>query len=260
MNDGQDLAWLGMNRDRHGRWRFSLTTPLSRFDGKFYGGTGLAAATALMEAETGRRAIWATVQFASSTDVGAEIECEVEVLAGGRSTSQVRVTGSTSEGILFSALGATAESRRGALEAQFGSPRSVPDPEHCDSWRPAIPNIDRLTGLSRGWLEGLDIRQVEGGLAYWMRMQGQQLTRAALGFMADVVPSGVVRAAGRAGAGRSLDNSIRFGPDPTGDWLLVDIDPQLISGGYVHGAAKLWSQDGTLLGVASQTASLLLFD
>ena len=260
MNDGQDLAWLGMNRAGAGRWRFKLTTPLARFDGKFYGGTGLAATTALMEAETGRRALWATVQFASTTDVGADIDCEVEVTAGGRSTSQVRVTGTTTEGILFSALGATGESRRGKLEAQFGSPASVPGPDDCDAWRPAIPNAADLPGLNRGWLEGLDIRQVAGGTAFWMRLHGKPLTRSALGFMADVVPSGVVRAAGRAGAGRSLDNSIRFGPDPTGDWLLVDIDPHMISGGYVHGAARLWSEDARLLGVASQTASLLLFD
>ncbi|HEX4862606.1 MAG TPA: thioesterase family protein [Acidimicrobiales bacterium] len=257
MTDGADLAWLGTERAGTGRWRFTLTTPLSRFDGKFYGGTGLAATTALMEAETQRRAVWATVQFAATADVGVEIECQVDVLAAGRTTSQVLVTGSTEEGLLFSALGATGEKRRGALEAQFGSPPAVPDPENCDSWRPAVPNVG---GLNRGWLEGMDIRQVEGGMAFWMRLLDRPLTRAALGFMADVVPSGVVRAAGRAGAGRSLDNSIRFGPDPVGDWLLVDIDPHLIAGGYVSGAARLWARDGTLLGIASQSASLLLFD
>jgi acyl-CoA thioesterase len=91
-------------------------------------------------------------------------------------------------------------------------------------------------------------------------MNDRPLTRAALGFVADVVPSGVVRAAGRAGAGTSLDNSIRFGPDPVGDWVLIDIDPHRISGGYGHGAARLWATDGTLLAVASQSASLLLFD
>lgn len=264
MNDGADLAWLGMSRAGGSGWRFTLTTPLSRFDGKFYGGTGLAATTALMEAETGRRAVWATVQFASTADVGAEVDCRVEVLAGGRSTSQVQVTGSTSDGILFSAMGSTGDSRRGALEAQFGAPPAVPGPDDCASWRPTIPNAAEQRGGSGGntwgWLEGLDVRQVDGGMAYWMRLRGEPLTRAALGFMADIVPSGVVRAAGRAGAGRSLDNSIRFGPDPVGEWLLVDIDPHLISGGYVHGAARLWSSDGTLLGIASQTASLLLFD
>lgn len=257
MNDGADLAWLGLKRAQTGRWRFSLTTPLSRFDGKFYGGTGLAVATALMEAETGRHAVWATVQFASTADTGDDIDCEVEILAGGRRTSQLRINAATSDGILFTGLGATGESRGGVLEAQFGAKPQVPRPDECQSWRPEIALRE---GHNRGWLSDMDIRQVDGGMVYWMRMHDQPLTRAALAFMADVVPSGVVRAAGRAGAGRSLDNSIRLGPDPVGDWVLVDIDPHLISGGYVHGAARLWSTDGTLLGIASQTASLLLLD
>jgi acyl-CoA thioesterase len=42
--------------------------------------------------------------------------------------------------------------------------------------------------------------------------------------------------------------------------MLVDFDPYLVSGGYAHGAARLWAEDGTLLGVASQTATVLLFD
>jgi len=257
MNDGADLAWLGLKRAQIGRWGFTLTTQLSRFDGKFYGGTGLAVAIALMEAETGRHAVWATVQFASTADAGDEIYCEVEVLAEGRRTSQLRINAATRDGILFTALGATGEYRRGVLEAQFGAQRQVPRPDDCQSWRPAIALRE---GHNPGWLSDMDIRQVDGGMGYWMRMHDKPLTRAAQAFMADVVPSGVVRAAGRTGAGRSLDNSIRLGPDPVGDWVLVDIDPQLISGGYVHGAARLWSTDGTLLGIASQTASLLLFD
>lgn len=32
------------------------------------------------------------------------------------------------------------------------------------------------------------------------------------------------------------------------------------AGGYVHGTAHIWSERGTLLGAASQTASLVLFD
>jgi acyl-CoA thioesterase len=77
-----------------------------------------------------------------------------------------------------------------------------------------------------------------------------------------MVPSAVVRAAGRAGAGTSLDNSMRFGPAPATDceWVLIDFDPYFAHGGYAHGGARVWSSDGTLLAVASQTATLLLLD
>jgi acyl-CoA thioesterase len=258
MYDGADLEWLGLARVGRGRWQFALTNPLSRFDGKFYGGTGLAAVAAAMEAETGRHAVWATVQFVSTTDVGELIDCEVEVLAEGRRTSQVRVTGKVRDGILFSALGATGELRRDPLQVQFESMPAVPPPDDCDSWRPSVPNV--RIGDRAGWLGCVELRLAGDGGALWARMLDRPLTRAALGFVADVVPSGVVRAAGRTGAGTSLDNSIRFGADPIGEWVLIDVDPHFIAGGYVHGAARLWSTDGTLLAVASQTASLLLFD
>ena len=58
--------WLGLERVESGLWEFEMTDGLSRFDGKLYGGTGLAAVTAAMEAETGRDALWATVQFVAS--------------------------------------------------------------------------------------------------------------------------------------------------------------------------------------------------
>jgi hypothetical protein len=36
--------------------------------------------------------------------------------------------------------------------------------------------------------------------------------------------------------------------------------PWLGSGGYLHGAARVWSEDGTLLGVASQSASAMVWE
>jgi acyl-CoA thioesterase len=256
-SDGSDLGWLGAERRRPGHWTFTVTDPLSRLDGKFYGGTGIAAVTACMEAETGRRALWASVQFAASADVGARMDCEVEVLAGGRRTSQLRVTGSVGDRLVFAAIGATGESRPGPLNAQFGDRPDVAGPEDSSEW--GGPIRARSPGQEPGWLAITDIRQA-GPTALWMRMRDQPLTRAVMAFLADVIPNGVVRSAGRQGGGTSLDNSVRFGPEPQGEWMLVDIEPHLISGGYVHGSARLWSAGGTLLGVASQTATLLLFD
>jgi hypothetical protein len=62
MTDGSDLAWLGLERQGEGRCSFELTPPLSRMDGKLYGGTGISVAVATMEAETARDTLWTTVQ------------------------------------------------------------------------------------------------------------------------------------------------------------------------------------------------------
>lgn len=258
MNDGSDLDWLGLQRRGPGEWSFVVEPYLSRLDGKFYGGTGIAVATAAMEAETGRRAVWTTVQFVASGVTGDTVRTVVGVGAAGRRTSQVEVTGWIGDRLLFSALGATGEGRHSELTASFGSMPQVPPPDQCPSWDPMAIS-SRFEG-DAGWLAVTDARHAGDGGALWMRLKNRPLSRPAMAFLADVVPSSVVRAAGRVGAGTSLDNSIRFGPEPTGDWLLVDVDPHMISGGYVHGAARLWSADGEMLGIASQTAGVVVFD
>ena len=75
-----------------------------------------------------------------------------------------------------------------------------------------------------------------------------------------MVPSSVARAAGKMGGGTSLDNSLRFGRLVDTEWILLDMDPWFGTGGYLHGAARVWAEDGTLLGVASQTSSAIVWD
>ena len=214
-----------------------------------------------MEAETGRDALWATVQFVGSADVGERLDCTLEVLASGRRTSQLRMTATVGERIVLAAVGATGDARRGPLTVQFGSMPDVPSPDDTPEWHPnmSIP-IPRQV---ESWLSITELRGVAmpgQDRAMWARMRDLPQTRATLGFLADMVPSRVVSAAGRTGAGTSLDNAMRYGPRPETEWILVDFDPYLASGGYAHGGARLWSEDGTLVGIASQTATLLLFD
>ncbi|MBA2282311.1 MAG: thioesterase family protein, partial [Acidimicrobiia bacterium] len=97
-------------------------------------------------------------------------------------------------------------------------------------------------------------------MALWACVRDRVATPALLGFLADMVPVSVARAGGRAGAGTSLDNTLRFGPRATTSWVLVDLDPHLAHDGYGHGTVALWAPDGTLLATGSQTAAMLLFD
>lgn len=258
MSDGSDLAWLGLERHDEGRWSFELTSPLSRMDGKLYGGTGIAVMVATMEAETARDALWTTVQYVGSADIGERIDCHVEVLANGKRTSQVRMTATVGERIVLAAVGGTGAARTGPIEAQLPSMPAVPPPEECDGWGSMRRwhDPDRPTG----WLQIADMRQVDDGGAVWARMHAGVQTRATVAFLADMVPSSVVRAAGKMGGGTSLDNSIRYGRLVDTEWILLDMDPWLGSSGYVHGAARVWSEDGTLLGVASQTATAMVWE
>jgi acyl-CoA thioesterase len=260
MTDGYDLAWLGLERAGDGHWSFELTPPLSRMDGKLYGGTGIAVTVAAMEAETARDTLWATVQFVGTADIGERVDCHVESLAQGRRTSQVRLTATANGRVVLAAIGATGAHRDATVEAQMGVMPNVPGPDEAEPWGAAW----REGGMPRiGWLLLADVREVKLGeerFAIWARMRDGRQSRATLSFLADLVPSAVVRAAGFMGAGTSLDNSMRFGRFTETEWVLVDFEPWLATGGYLHGGARLWAPDGTLLGYASQTASAIVWE
>lgn len=250
-----DIAWLGLERHTETHWSFDLVSSLGRGDGKLYGGSGLAVAVALMETVTERDALWATVQFSGSVDIGEHLDCTVDVHAQGRRSSQLQLTIRSGDRLIITALGATGVHTDGPLEVQVPVMPSVPGPDDADDWlgrhrQPGQPPV--------GWAEIAEMRRIElpdGHFAMWGRLKGHPQSRASLGFLADFVPVSVTRAAGVDGAGFSLDNSIRYGHFVETDWVLLDFDPWFAAGGYLHGAVRLWAQSGVLLGVASQTAS-----
>jgi acyl-CoA thioesterase len=258
MPDSPDFAWLGLETHGDGHYSFELTSTLTRHDGKLFGGTGIAVMIATMEAATERDALWTTVQYASSTDLGSRIDCQVDVLAHGKRTSQVRMTATVDGRVILACLGATAVPREGPIEAQIPTMPVVPRPDECESWERMhrIPDADHAPS----WIQLAEMRGVGESGAIWARMRSGLSTRATMSFLADMVPSSVARAAGRMGGGTSLDNSLRFGPFKASEWILLDMDPWLGSGGYLHGAARVWSEDGTLLGVASQTSSAIVWE
>src|SRR5438445_6886395 len=253
MSDGSDLAWLGLERPGEGRWSFELTSPLTRHDGKLYGGAGIAASVTTIEAETGRDAPWTATQFVGSADMGERIDCHVEVLASGRRTSQVRVTGTVGDRIVFAALGATGATRDGPVEIQVGTMPDAPGPGHGESWSSRHRHSQDPDNPT-SWFQIAEMRHVEEGRYIWARMRDGGHTRATIAFLADMVPSAVVRAAGKMGGGTSLDNAIRYGAMAETDCILLDMDPYLGSGGYLRGAAPAWAEDRPLLAGASQPA------
>jgi acyl-CoA thioesterase len=258
MPDSPDFAWLSLEAHGNGNYSFELTSTLTRHDGKLFGGTGIAVMVATMEAATERDALWTTVQYASSADLGSRIDCQVDVLAHGKRTSQLRMTATVDDNVILAALGATAVPREGPIEAQIPKMPVVAPPEDCESWERMhrIPDAEHAPS----WIQLAEMRHVGESSSIWARMRSGLSTRATMAFLADMVPSSVARAAGRMGGGTSLDNSVRFGRFVESEWILLDMDPWFGTGGYLTGAARVWSQDGVLLGVASQTSSAIVWD
>jgi acyl-CoA thioesterase len=263
-----DHELLGLVSDGPGQASFELTRPLARFDGKLFGGTAIAVAVALAEVETARPALWTTVQFiAGDTTLGDRFHCTTEVLAEGRSAAQVRVTARVGGREVFCALGATAHRKSGRVEGSFERFPSVPPPDDASPFRLPIPAA--LQAEASKALRNIEMRNAPprpgsaapaDHLTLWARVPGNPATPAVMAYLADMVPLSIARAAQRAGGGTSIDNTMRFSGAESDEWILLELDPHLASGGYGHGGLLVWSPAGELLATGGQTASLLLFD
>jgi acyl-CoA thioesterase len=259
-----DRDFLGLELTDEGLGSFTLTRSLARHDGRLYGGTAVAAAITMAEEATGRPSLWTTVQFTSgAVVVGDRIDVAVEVLAAGRRTSQVRVIARVGDQEVFGALGATALPKDGGLQGTFEQAPPVPAPEDCERFEFPLPEWMRETRIDVQ--RHMDIRmagrdKASGQIRFWARARGQRATPAIVGYLADMVPMAVVQATGHMGGGTSLDNTLRMGARDDTEWVLLQLDPHLAMGGYGTGTALVWSPAGVLMGVASQTASLIALD
>jgi acyl-CoA thioesterase len=255
-----DLELIDLDVDDDGRsGRFTLTKGLVRHDGALYGGTGLAASVMAMQAATGRDVLWATTQFVGQPREGAVVEWATEVLAEGKRASQVLVRATFGGEVAFTALGSVGIAKPDGLTGQWRTMPEVTPPDESPVWERQMPVAFR----DRGWGLHIDLRTAEPtgpGSAHrvmWARRHdGRPFTPAAIAFAADFVPLGVAAAAGKMGAGSSLDNSLRFKPGETTEWILLEVTADFADGGFGHGEVAVWGSDGELRGVGSQTASM----
>lgn len=259
-----DVEMLGLDVDPGGRtMRFELIPPLARVDGALYGGTGIAVSVVAMEAATDREALWVTTQYVSTTHLGSVIEVTADVLASGRAISQVQVTGRHRGEVLFVSLGSTATPRAGGMTGQYVTMPSVSGPDDS-SPIPIAPDPAAEAPILEDHREyraaTVEDPRLGPPMAVWARLrEGRPLTRAAIAFLADMVPPAIARSAGSTGGGPSLDNSLRFGHVEDGlDWVLLELRGHLAYGAHAHGSVTVWAPDGTLLAVGGQSANMML--
>lgn len=236
----------------------SLCTPL----GFLFGGAGLAAAVQAAEDATGRPLIWASAQYLAHVHPPAVLDLEVHVAAAGMQVTQVRVS-ATADGAEILTVNAALGERPVEAVGQWLEAPAVPAPEACAEplvWRTPGAGISaRLDSrLARGrTLDQLDGTPGEGRTLLWMRIPDlTDLSAAALGILADHVPMGVREALGMRAGGTSLDTSLRVVRLVPTTWVLLDIRIHAVARGFAHGRLDMWSEDGTLLATAAQSASV----
>ncbi len=239
---------------------FLLAPGLVRHDGALYGGTGLAVAVAAMEAATDRDALWASTQFVSQPVMGATISWTVEALAVGKRAAQLSVRATCDGEVAFAALGSTGIAVEDGLTGLYARMPQVSDPDGAPPRVQAMPDVS----FPDSWTLLIEMREAQvlgpdgPSVAMWARFRdGRPFTPAAIGFIADFVPLGVARAAGKMGAGASLDNSMRFrGGAADAAWVLLELRGDFAHGGFGHGTVRVWDPGGMLLATGSQSASM----
>ena len=255
---------LGTTGDPH-RFTFPVTPQVSvgHPDSQFlFGGAGMGAAIAALEAATGRPTVWATAQYLSFARPPATLDLDVVVPVAGRYSSQARVTGHVGDTEILT-VNAALGSRPGAVAMQWAAMPDVPPPEDCPEMTydwvrrddDANGGFDQRIARGRfGAARSVGGPSLDGVSSMWVRARsGEPVDRPTLALMADFLPSGVGHALGAASGGNSLDNTIRFLDLRPTEWVLCDTAIEGMGGGFVHGRMRLFAEDGALLATASQS-------
>ncbi|MGE0726445.1 MAG: acyl-CoA thioesterase domain-containing protein [Acidimicrobiia bacterium] len=239
-------------------WRLPMWEGICGGRGALYGGCGLAAVIEVAEAATGRPATWAACQFVNGAEVPDTLDLRCEVLIAGRRITQTRVTASVGDKVALAALVALG-TREFPIEGAWGPhpPADLPPPEDCATRK--MPEhrrgglrlrIDeRVVGEADGTMASSD-----GRAFLWCTMPGGVPASAgALAILGDGVSSGVDAMFTDDIRARSIDNSLRVVAPRACDWVLADIQVDGAAVGLAHGSVRLWTPDGHLLAVASQS-------
>lgn len=245
------------------RWRLPVTRGVCSGLDALFGGVGLGASVEALETATGRRCVWAVAQYLSFARPPSVVDLALVEAKVGGSVTQARVVGSVDGEEIFTVNAALGD-RPERAAGEWAVMPAVPAPDDCP------PRI--MFAQHEGTItERLDARLAnarlfddldgtpapEGRSALWVRIPelgpGLGASAAALAIVGDYVPFGVSQALGRPVGGTSLDNTLRVVRRRESEWVLADIRIQAASHGFAHGALLLWTQEGTLLGQASQT-------
>jgi acyl-CoA thioesterase-2 len=247
-------------------WRLPVTEDVCTPLGFLYGGAGLAAGIAALEEATARPVLWATAQFLTSAYPPAVLDVQVTLGSEGAQIAQARAVATADGNEVLVVMGAFGE-RPVEAAGQWLSPPEASTPDECPSrhhWQAGVTGI--ATRLDMRIAEGrqpdeLDGTPGTGRAKLWIKAPGLDLSEgAALALLADYVPFGVGQALGQRAGGTSLDTTVRVVRTPRRtnppEWLQLDVHIAAVERGVAHGRLDMWTEDGTLLATASQTAAV----
>ena len=250
--------------------RFCVGPPGKKF---LFGGVGLGTAITALERTTGRPCIWATAQYLSFANPPDVLDVDVRSPVVGKNITQARVLGHVGDREIYT-VNAAVGSRGKELDHQWLQMPDVPPPEDCDAlprFRPKVgdePDDLQQRMHTRVAVGRYGQKRNEGGLSedgravLWSRPMDPNtpIDATTLAVIADFVPGATGNALGLQAGANSLDNTIRIRKIVPTEWVCADLHIQGIHDGFVHGEARLFAQDGTLMAIASQSGIVRIWD
>ena len=256
--DAKEFLGLEATHNPH-RWVLPIEPRVCTGHSFLFGGCGLGAAIAALEGSTGRPVVWAAAQYLSYAHPPEKMDIDVHIPVNGKHTTQARAVAHVADREILT-VNAALGRRELAVEGQWEPMPDVPSPDECGPRRFRHPNddsimqrLDMRLALGRDFTE-FDGTQGTGRSALWARLpETLDMSAGALAILGDYVPFGVGQSLGRMAGGNSLDNTLRVSRLVETEWVLLDIQVHAIQHGFGHGLVHLWAEDGTLLGIASQS-------
>lgn len=243
------------------RWVLPVQPGVCTPESFLFGGCGLGAAIAALEATTGRPVVWATCQYLSYARPPEVLDLDVTVAVSGHQTTQARATGHVADREVFT-VNAALGRRPMEAEGTWAQMPEVPAPAHCarrelrfDTGGEYLPDRLEVRLASGRTVTELPGPGMPGGRsALWAKLPDVlEISSASLAVLGDYVPFGIGQALGLRAGGNSLDNTLRLGRIVPTEWVLLDIRVHQVVNGFGHGDVHLWSESGVLMATASQS-------
>ena len=240
-------------------WRMEVRPDLATPEGFLFGGCGLGAAVAALEAAAERPLICASAQFLSYAPSGSIVEWEVTLAVVGRHMTHGSAVAKV-DGHDVIAVTATLGVAEPDVSGIWVDRPAVPGPEECPTRSlPAMFRNSILEVIEVRAARGRHFEEVDGNAgppdsSLWVRLPDQLTPSAAtLAIIGDYIPHGASQPIGRRVIARSFDNTLRIVQLRPSEWILCDIRILALAGGYGQGTATIWSQEGQLLATANQS-------
>jgi acyl-CoA thioesterase-2 len=253
--------YLGLRpTDDPNRWQLELTPRVLTPAGAMHGGAALAATVEALEGATGQPLVWATAHYLTHAGPRGLLDVEVSVEVAGHQTTQARAVlrlGDVEVLLTVASLGTRDEASTG----RWVQPPAAPGPDDARHRPPAPPGTASVLDhyeirIATGRMgDELDGTRGPGRSVLWCRLPDgrRPVTAGDVAFVGDLMMLGLSDALGSPTTANSLDNTIRLVERAVTEWVMLDVRIDAAARGYAHAGAHLWTEDGVLLGMATQT-------